>query len=85
MHRIIADVFDHVDSFPDIQLLSYPLYGLSITVLLVVLVAGKVVVGSKSWFGIGGLGLQPSEMVKITTILLWAYYLSRTACRIFPG
>ena len=63
--------------FRTLQLLSYPLYGLSITVLLVVLVAGKVVAGSKSWFGIGGLGLQPSEMVKITTILALAYYLSQ--------
>lgn len=62
--------------FRTLQLLSYPAYGLSILILLVVLVAGKVVAGSKSWFGVGGLGLQPSEIVKVTTILALASYLS---------
>ncbi len=62
--------------FRTLQLLSYPLYGLSVFILLIVLVAGKVVAGSKSWFGIGGLGLQPSEVVKVTTILALAAFLS---------
>jgi len=63
--------------FRTIQLLSYPLYGLSIVILVVVLVGGKMVAGSKSWFGIGGYGLQPSEIVKVTTILALASYLSQ--------
>ena len=63
--------------FRTIQLLSYPLYGLSIVILVVVLVGGKIVAGSKSWFGIGGFGLQPSEIVKVTTILALASYLSQ--------
>ncbi|MBI1806843.1 MAG: rod shape-determining protein RodA [Ignavibacteria bacterium] len=62
--------------FRTLQLLSYPLYGLSIVVLMIVLVAGKVVAGSKSWFGVAGLGLQPSEIAKVTTILALAFYLS---------
>jgi rod shape determining protein RodA len=62
--------------FRSLQLLSYPLYAGSILVLLVVLVAGKVVAGSKSWFGVGGYGLQPSEIVKVTTILALASFLS---------
>src|SRR6266571_1174576 len=63
--------------FRIVQLMSYPLYGLSVMALAVVLVAGKVVAGSKSWFGVGGLGLQPSEIVKVTTILALASYLSQ--------
>lgn len=63
--------------FRVVQFLSYPLYAVSLVVLLVVLVMGKVVAGSKSWFGIGGLGLQPSEIVKVTTILALASYLSQ--------
>jgi rod shape determining protein RodA len=63
--------------FRVVQFLSYPLYGASIVVLMVVLVMGKVVAGSKSWFGVGGLGLQPSEIVKVTTILALASYLSQ--------
>ena len=62
--------------FRTLQLLSYPLYGFSILLLIVVLIAGKMVAGSKSWFGVAGFGLQPSEIVKATTILALASYLS---------
>ncbi|MBI5477185.1 MAG: rod shape-determining protein RodA [Ignavibacteriales bacterium] len=62
--------------FRTLQLLSYPLYGGSVLLLIVVLIMGKIVAGSKSWFGIGGFGLQPSEIVKVTTILAVASYLS---------
>jgi len=62
--------------FRTLQLVSYPLYGISNIILLIVLAAGKVVAGSKSWFGVAGFGLQPSEMVKVTTILALASYLS---------
>jgi rod shape determining protein RodA len=62
--------------FRTLQLLSYPLYGASLLILVVILAVGKVVAGSKSWFGVGGLGLQPSEFVKVTTILALASYLS---------
>jgi rod shape determining protein RodA len=63
--------------FRTLQLVSYPLYGLSIIFLVVVLAAGKIVAGSKSWFGVAGFGLQPSEIVKVTTILALATYLSQ--------
>jgi rod shape determining protein RodA len=59
-----------------IQMASYPVYGLSVMILLVILAIGKVVAGSKSWFGVAGYGLQPSEIVKVTTILALANYLS---------
>ena len=62
--------------FRTLQLLSMPLYAVSILFLLAVLVAGKTVAGTKSWFGVGGFGLQPSEMVKVTTILALASFLS---------
>src|SRR5258707_5389935 len=63
--------------FRTLQMLSYPLYGISVIVLAMILIAGKVVAGSKSWFGVGGFGLQPSELGKVTTILALAAYLSR--------
>ncbi len=62
--------------FRTLQLLSMPLYALSLLFLVAVLVAGKTVAGTKSWFGVGGFGLQPSELVKVTTILALASYLS---------
>jgi rod shape determining protein RodA len=61
-----------------LQLFSPPAYFLSILMLVSVLILGKTVSGSTSWFTIGTLRLQPSEFTKITTVLALATYLSRT-------
>jgi rod shape determining protein RodA len=62
--------------FRSLQLLSYPIYVISLIGLIVVLIIGKTVAGSTSWLGVKGFGLQPSELVKATTILAMASYLS---------
>lgn len=61
-----------------LQFLSVPSYALSIALLVAVLVMGKTVSGSTSWFNLGTLRLQPSEFAKITTALTLASYLSRS-------
>ncbi len=61
-----------------IQRSSYVAYFLSLSLLIVVLAIGRKVYGSTSWFGIGGFGIQPSEFVKVTTLLALASYLSRS-------
>jgi rod shape determining protein RodA len=43
-----------------------------IIVLLAVLLGGKTVNGSRRWLGVGPLGGQPSELVKIALILAYA-------------
>ena len=54
---------------------------LSICFLLLTLVLipgiGSVRNGSRSWFGIGGFGIQPSEFAKIGLIIYTAKYLER--------
>ena len=55
---------------------AYPIYGFSLLILIIVLLFGREVAGSKSWFRIGDLALQPSEFVKFTTALVLAKYLS---------
>lgn len=62
--------------FRTLHLFSYVLYGLSILSLIIVLVIGKSVAGSTSWFRIGELGVQPSEIAKASTVLALASYLS---------
>ena len=64
--------------FRTIQRIAFPLYGLSILVLLVVLVLGRTIAGSRSWFGVGGLGGQPSEFAKVVTVLAVAAFVGRT-------
>jgi rod shape determining protein RodA len=60
-----------------LQRLSLPLYVVLLAVLVAVLILGKVVAGSKSWFGVGGLGVQPSEMAKVVTVLALGAFLAR--------
>jgi len=60
-----------------IQRWSFALYLLSLLGLGAVLAIGTREHGSQSWFGVGGMGGQPSEFVKITTILALASFLSR--------
>jgi rod shape determining protein RodA len=62
--------------FRTLQLISYPVYIISVLLLIGVLILGKTVAGSTSWFGVGKMGLQPSEIVKMTSILALAAYLS---------
>jgi len=47
--------------------------------LILVLIPGIGTVrnGSRSWFGIGGLGLQPSELSKVGLIIFTSKYLSK--------
>ena len=51
---------------------AWPLYGISIVLLLLVLVAGESVNGARRWINIAGLQFQPSEIAKFTLIVLFA-------------
>ncbi len=51
---------------------AWPLYGVSIALLLMVLLFGESVNGAKRWINIAGLQFQPSEIAKFTLILLFA-------------
>ncbi len=51
---------------------AWPLYGISILLLLSVLVIGESVNGARRWINIAGLQFQPSEIAKFTMILLFA-------------
>ncbi len=64
--------------FRILQFLSYPSYFLSILLLVSVLIIGRTVSGSTSWFNLGAFRLQPSELTKITTALALATYLGRS-------
>ena len=52
--------------------LAWPVYGASIVLLLLVLVAGESVNGARRWINIAGLQFQPSEIAKFTMIVLFA-------------
>ena len=52
--------------------MAWPLYGVSIVLLLMVLLFGQSVNGARRWINIAGLQFQPSEIAKFTLVLLFA-------------
>lgn len=64
--------------FRFLQKVSLPAYIVSLVLLVTVLLLGKTVSGSTSWFNLGTFRLQPSEFTKITTVLALAAFLSRS-------
>ena len=48
---------------------SYIIYGISLIALVAVLIIGKKISGQRSWFSVGGFGIQPSEFAKLATIM----------------
>jgi len=56
--------------------LAYPLFFISLIFLVAVLKSGKVSHGSQRWLSLGYFSIQPSEMVKITIIIVLAKYFS---------
>jgi rod shape determining protein RodA len=55
-----------------INMLAWPLYGVSLTLLGLVLRMGHVGKGAQRWLDVGGLELQPSELMKIALVLALA-------------
>ena len=53
------------------------LYAITLMLLLLVLVVGFVGNGAKRWISIGPITIQPSEIAKITIIMMLAYYFSK--------
>ncbi|HKX64938.1 MAG TPA: FtsW/RodA/SpoVE family cell cycle protein, partial [Rhizomicrobium sp.] len=55
--------------------LAYPAYGVALLLLIAVDVVGHVGLGAQRWISLGPVGLQPSELMKITLVLALARYL----------
>ena len=53
---------------------------IALILLILVLIPGIGIIrnGSRSWFGIGGFGIQPSEFVKLALIIFTSKYLERS-------
>ena len=55
---------------------AYLFYGVLILANILVIFFGREIKGSKSWFGVGGFGIQPAEFMKFATNLALAKFLS---------
>jgi cell division protein FtsW len=53
-----------------------------VAVMLVAVLFSRPINGTRRWFGIGGFGIQPSELAKLAAILFTALMLERRRTRI---
>ena len=58
--------------------LAWPIYGVTLALLVVVLFAGVRVMGARRWIDLGPVHLQPSELAKIATMFVLARYLDNS-------
>jgi rod shape determining protein RodA len=54
--------------------LVWPIYIVSVILLIVVDIAGHTGMGAQRWINLGFIKLQPSEVMKIATVMMLAYY-----------
>ena len=59
--------------------LAWPLYGMSLTLLVLVLKFGHSGKGAQRWIDIAGLQLQPSELMKIALVMALAAWFHRAS------
>lgn len=64
---------------------SYFLYGVGVSLLILVLFAGREVSGHQSWLSIGSVSLQPTEIAKLGFIIGLARLLSNRDSRAKAG
>ncbi len=57
--------------------MSNLMYGVGILLLLITIIVGTEIKGSKSWLVLGSFRIQPSEICKVFTTLALAKYISR--------
>ena len=55
---------------------AYVIYFISLFLLLIVLIMGEVKSGSRRWISLGAVNIQPSEFIKITTIIVLSRFIS---------
>jgi len=59
--------------------LAWPLYGVSLFLLALVLIVGKTMYGATRWLElVGGINVQPSELAKLATVVVLATMLNRS-------
>ncbi|MEQ1622136.1 MAG: rod shape-determining protein RodA [Methylococcales bacterium] len=72
---LLMTALAHVDPY-QFKRYSALLFGIGIVLLVAVLILGQIGKGAQRWLDLGFFRFQPSEMIKITTPMMIAWYLS---------
>lgn len=72
---VLMTVLAHINPY-QFKRYSALLFGLGIMLLIAVLIMGQIGKGAQRWLDLGFFRFQPSEMIKITTPMMIAWYLA---------
>ncbi len=59
------------------RLMSWPIYGAVLVLLIIVEVKGHIGMGAQRWINLGFINLQPSELMKIALIMALSHHFFR--------
>jgi len=77
MMGLCGMVFFMIFDYRHLKVMAWPLFWLTVTLLLLVPVFGKTVYGARRWLDLGLFSFQPSELAKIAILLIAAKVLSK--------
>ena len=60
-----------------LEKIAWPMYIITVLLLAYVLIGGPVIYGARRWVSIGGFSMQPSEIAKLSVIVILAKYFSK--------
>ena len=78
---ILLFLFTFID-YHFLKSLNRYLYWFGALILIAVLIFGQTLNGTKGWFSVAGLGIQPVEFIKIILIIFLASYFSNLATKV---
>lgn len=74
---LVACVTMAMVDYITLRKLVWPIVGATTLLLVLVLVLGRHVNGATRWIALGGFRIQPSEIAKLTLIIMAAWYCER--------
>ncbi len=74
-------VFSFID-YQFVKSLSKYWYLLAVLLLIAVLIFGQEIRGTKGWFGVFGMGIQPVEFAKLFLLIFLSDYFSKLSTRV---
>jgi rod shape determining protein RodA len=80
---LLMVVLAHINPY-QFKRYSAALFGIGIMLLIAVLIMGHIGKGAQRWLDLGFFRFQPSEMIKITTPMMIAWYLADHALPLKP-
>jgi rod shape determining protein RodA len=64
--------------YSHLEKIAWPIYIITVIALIYVLVNGAVIYGARRWISFGSFSFQPSEITKLSVIIIMAKYFSKS-------